>query len=192
MRLTTAGASTRRPRGRTDRPSPQLPARTRPAAQAPKNVMTLNQSPFTAAGNLTRDPELRSVRRLQARARTIRHGRRRGGGAANGWVELLRRGRAELWAPFHRATRRLVPAVPEALALLWAAFRRPGPDRAARARSARPPGSGKRRTGWPSSVAAGHLGPDLCGPAAIRVEHLTRPGFDISMMGGVPAVSWCR
>ena len=62
--------------------------------------MTLDQIPFTAAGNLTRDPELRSVGRLQARARTIRHGRRRGGGAANtvGWVELLRRGRAELAA----------------------------------------------------------------------------------------------
>jgi hypothetical protein len=90
--------------------------------------MALNQIPFTAAGNLTRDPELRSVRRLQARARTIRHGRRRGGGAANGWVELLRRGRAELWAPFHRATRRLVPAVPEALALLGRTSpTRPGP-----------------------------------------------------------------
>ena len=91
--------------------------------------MTLDQIPFTAAGTSPATPSCVSVRRLQARARTIRHGRRRGGGAANtvGWVELLRRRRAEL-APFHRATRRLVPAVPEALALLGRTSpTRPGP-----------------------------------------------------------------
>ena len=146
--------------------------------------MALNQIPFTAAGNLTRDPELRSVRRLQARAQTIRHGRRRGGGAANtvGRVELLR--------PAGRAVGALPPgtgagARRPAACLLWPLFADPAGPRC-RARSADHREWERRAAGRRACCRSTRS--RLCGPAR-RVEHLTRPGFEISMMGVSPALS---